>query len=95
MANRADRVDKAAGRGLKNNTPAAPPEYFGPRDSDKNQAEFERRRAAGACFHCPMEGPFKVDYTLWHTLCPTHGKDSRVADRHDPAKRVKGAGKVF
>jgi hypothetical protein len=92
MANRADRVDKAAGRGLKNNTPAAPPEYFGPRDSDKNQAEFERRRAAGACFHCPMG---KVDYTLWHTLCPTHGKDSRKTDRLTASKRVKGAGRLF
>ncbi len=95
MANRADRLDKAEGRGRKNNTPAPPPEYFGPRDSDKNKAEFARRRAAGACFHCPMEGPFKVDYTLWHTLCPTHGKDSRPTDRQDPAKRVKGAGRLF
>ncbi len=42
-----------------------------------------------------MEGLFKVDYTIWHTLCPTHGKDSRPTDRQDPAKRVKGAGRPF
>jgi hypothetical protein len=92
MANRADRVDQAEGRGQPNGTPAPPPEYYGPHEVAKNQAEFARRRAAGACFHCPMG---TVDYTLWHSLCPTHGKDSRKTDRLTASKRVKGAGRLF
>ena len=92
MANRADRVDQAEGRGQPNGTPAPPPEYYGPHEVAKNQAEFARRRAAGVCFHCPMG---KVDYTLWHSLCPTHGKDSRKTDRLTASKRVKGAGRLF
>jgi len=88
MTNRADCADCCQ----PNNTHAPPPEYFGPRDSAKNQAEFARRRAAGACFHCPRD---KVDYTLWHTLCPTHGKDSRRvdSDRYYTSKCVRGAGR--
>jgi hypothetical protein len=94
MANRADRVDQAEGRGQPNGTPAPPPEYYGPHDTAKNQAEFARRRAAGACVHCTMD---KVDYTLWHTLCPTpgHGKDSRKTDRQASSTRVRGAGQLF
>ena len=65
---------------------ALPPEYFDPHDPH-DTAEFSR-----ACFHCPMD---KVDYTLWHTLCPTHGKDSRKTDRLASSKHVRGAGRLF
>ena len=89
MANRADRIDQADGIHMREGKPKAPPEYHGPDHADKNQAEFARRRECGACFHCPLN---KVDYNLWHTLCPAHGRDSKSADRR---KGVKGAGRIF
>ena len=48
---------------------------------------------------CPFKPYFKVDYKLWHTLCPTHtgSKDSRVrvTNWQDHTKHVKGAWKLF
>ena len=51
------RVDKAEGRGQNNNTPAPLPVYFGPRDSEKNKAEFACRRARGGVLPLPDGGP--------------------------------------
>ena len=91
---RADREDRAAGRGTYKGKPADPPEYHGPnpQKTAANQAEFAARQTSGACFHCPLS---QVHYSLFHTLCPTHPRNSSVKDRRDPAKRVLGAGRLL
>ena len=77
--------------------PVQPPAYEGPglAHGTANQAEFIKRKACGACYHCPMKGPWKVNYAVLHTQCPTHGRSSTLADRHDPTKRVNGSGSTF
>ena len=42
-----------------------------------------------------MNGPAKVNYAVFHTLCPTHCRDSTSEDRRDPSKRVNGSGQTF
>ena len=93
IAARADREKtKQRGGGLR-----PPPEYAGsnPSKATANQAEYDKRKACGACYHCPMNGPAKVNYAVFHTLCPTHGRDSTSEDRRDPTKRVNGSGQIF
>lgn len=96
MANRADREAWKEG-GRRGAKPAPPPEYEGLNASKLtlNQAEFDKRKACGACYHCPMTGPAKVDYTVFHTQCPTHGRSSSSKDRRNPSTAVRGAGKLF
>jgi hypothetical protein len=62
---------------------------------ESDQAEFEKRKACGACYHCPTKGPGKVNYAIFHTQCPTHGRSSTLEDRRDPTKRVVGSGSTF
>ena len=57
--------------------------------------EFNKRKESGACFHCPMTGTWKVDFDLFHTLCPTHGRSASVKDRTDAKKGVVGAGRIY
>ena len=102
MVNRADRIAEAfpkhSRHGFGQPRPAAPPpEYHGPnpQHASENQAEFTKRKTAGACFHCPMTGTCKVDYKLFHTMCPTHGRDASSSTRRNDLTRVKGAGSVF
>ena len=85
------RLAKAAGTTTRNHKPQAAPKYHG-NDVARNEAEFARRRAAGACFHCPND---MVDHTLRFTLCPTHGTKSKAEDRFDPKKYVEGSGSRF
>ena len=82
---------------MRPSKPAQPPAYEGnsPTKATANQAEFEKRKACGACYHCPMRGPGKVNYAIFHTQCPTHGRSSTLEDRRDPTKRVAGAGSIF
>jgi hypothetical protein len=84
---RADRIIAATGRGRPNNRPLDPPRYEGS-DHAKNQAEFAKRQACGACFACTMA---EVDYSLFHTLCPRHGRGSSARSR---AIRVAGSGRA-
>jgi hypothetical protein len=51
-----------------------------------NQAEFAKRMACCAAYHCPMTGPAKVDYADFHTQCLTHGRVSTLTDSRGPAK---------
>jgi hypothetical protein len=55
--------------------PLQPPAYEGRglAHGTANQAEFTKRKACGACYHCPtgMKGPWKVNYAVLHTQCPT------------------------
>lgn len=88
---RAARLDAADGRTTKNNKPKPAPKYHGA-DVPRNEAEFARRRLAGACFQCPNH---MVDHALRFTLCPTHGTNSTLADRMDPSKYVEGSGSRF
>ena len=96
LAYRANRVDAAAGRGQPNNRPLPPPEYNGPGSNvskeSANRAEFEKRRTSGACFHCKLED---VDYDLFHTLCPRHGRSATAKDRRNNQLGVPGAGQRF
>ena len=93
IALRANR-ERAA---MRPDRPVPPPAYEGnnPTKAAANQAEFDKRKACGACYHCPMKGPGKVNYAIFHTQCPTHGRSSTLEDRHDPTKRVGGSGSTF
>ena len=99
IANRGDRLEQAQGKWQKNGTPLPPPEYHGTnanaRHAAANLVEFNKRKESGACFHCPMTGTWKVDYDLFHTLCPTHGRSASVKDRTDAKKGVVGAGRIY
>ena len=74
-----------------------PPEYAGrnPSKATAIQAEYEKRKACGACYHCPMNGPAKVSYAVFHTLCPTYGRNSTSEDLCDPTKPVNGSCQIF
>ena len=74
--------------------PVPPPAYEGT-NATANQAEFEKRKACGACYLCPMRGPGKVNYAIFHTQCPAHGRSSTPEDRRNSAKRVTGSGSTF
>jgi hypothetical protein len=106
MTNRADRVARAESKPSSRDRhghshPAVvglpPPEYHGPNPQNEsvNQAEFAKRKSSGACFHCPMTGACKVDYNLFHTMCPTHGRSASSHSRKNDLTRVKGAGTIF
>ena len=100
MTTRADRIAEASPRRTRNGPPRpalAPPAYHGPNpqhESD-NRAEFSKRKTAGACFHCPMTGPCQVDYNVFHTMCPTHGRSATSSSRKNDLTRVPGAGSLF
>jgi hypothetical protein len=83
--------------GCNETEPVQPPAYEGnnPTKATANQAEFNKRKACGACYHCPMKGPGKVNNAIFHTQCPTHGRSSTLEDRRDPAKRVVGSSSTF
>jgi hypothetical protein len=81
---RSDRVAGAGGKGRPHRIPQEPPTYFG-HDQAKNLAEFAKRQACNACFACTMA---EVEYSLFHTLCPRHGRDSTAQSR---ANRVPGS----
>jgi hypothetical protein len=51
---------------MRTGKPVQPPAYEGnnPTKAAANQAEFEKRQACGACYHCPMKGPGKVNYAI-------------------------------
>jgi hypothetical protein len=59
---------------MRPSKPAQPLTYEGnsPAKATANQAEFEKRKACGACQYCPMKGRGrKVSYAIFHTQCPT------------------------
>jgi hypothetical protein len=85
VAARADRILRATRQGDRRPVPS--PQYAGA-DREQNRAEFVKRQACGACFACTMA---EVDYNLFHTLCPRHGRDSSRGSRNT---RVRGSGQV-
>ena len=72
----------------RDTTPLPPPLYFGPNPENQpaNQAEFEKRKLARACFAC-RQG--LVNYGQPFLDCPRHGR--RASDEERKADRVAGA----